>query len=214
MINLTDPTLQLQVRHEFGSTNIIANSPDDRMVAMTQVNVVNLQIPVRNPDTNFVSDFQSVPDVEALPTTATMGQLRELAFSPDGEWLISGYFPGGYRIHRKKGEPCLPVSVIPAQMPNYNARVVYTFTSEHKRALLLGSDFCHLIDLAREEPKELEAPADLQGVLDICTTPNGSTWAATKYITGARHSYFWDDGLQESLFCRPRNRLSGERRPV
>lgn len=185
MIDLTDPTLQVQVLHQFGTTDVIANSPDDRFTANREPNSVQLQIGVRNRDTNFLSDLTSVPDVETLPTTATMGEIRELAFSPDGEWLISGHWPGGYRIHRKKGEQYVPVSVIPSQMPNYNARVVYSFTSEHKRALLLGSDFCHLIDLRGDEPKELDAPADLHSVIDICSTPDGNTWAATKYIPGA-----------------------------
>ncbi|MFO0999443.1 MAG: protein kinase [Planctomycetaceae bacterium] len=187
MIDLSDPALPMQTLHQFGTTDVIANSPDNKLVAMSLYggNHFGIQIAARDPETNYVSNLDVVPDVTELPSSTETGQIRELAFSPDGEWLISGHWQGGYRICRKKGELYLPVSVIPSQMPTYNARVVYSFTSEHKRALLLGHDICHLIDLAGDKPTELDAPADLHAVLDICTAPDGTIWAATKYIPGA-----------------------------
>ena len=196
--DLSLPELPTSVLAELSQSYVIANSPDDRLVAMAgYASSHELQLGIRDPDTNHVSNLEIVPDVAELPKVQELGAIREVAFSPDGMCLIAGHYPGGYQIYRKQDHKFIPVAVIPSQMPIYNARVAFSFTSDHKQALLLGADVCYLLDLSLldEFPPdlplpthskfELEPPKELNGVVDFSISADGQTWAASKNNPGA-----------------------------
>lgn len=194
MTDLTSPTLETQTSPErFGSAYIVANSPDGQLTAMRMPEEDSTPLlGKRDESSGDVSGLTPIADVEGQPAAATLGRISDMAFSPDGQWLIAAHVPGGYRVFRKTADSFLPVAVIPAQMNQYGTRVVYSFTPERQVALLQGFDICLQVDLSL--PADQPIPESglsvvkaeiLHHCLDIATSADGQRWAAARNENGS-----------------------------
>ena len=184
IVDLTKPSLPSTFRETY-LQRVIAISPDGKLMAMPLSQAMNaIHFSNRNPLTNTSSPPEIESDASDPAVLRDLSSIRELVFSPDGEWLIAGHWPNAYRILHKRENNFRTIAVIPAQLPNYNTRVAFSFTDEHKRVLLLGSDGCQLVDLSSDQPKLLEAPEELRSVIDISVSADGQTWAASQNRPG------------------------------
>ncbi|MFM7059500.1 MAG: WD40 repeat domain-containing serine/threonine protein kinase [Planctomycetota bacterium] len=194
--DLTSPELNTSYDNiRFGDSTVIANTPDDIWFAGDLNNREHtLWVARRDATTQTLNAQQPIQDVTGVPESSSLGDLAELKFSPDGQWLISGHSTGGtsgYRILRKLADEFVPVAIIPANTDQYNVRVAYSFTSDHQIALLLAGDFCHQVDLSlppdRPVPEggfAIMHPEPLTGISDVTTSADGQTWAASKSTYG------------------------------
>ncbi len=145
----------------------VAVSPDGRLLACGSSGDICTVVDISQKDAPIVFQWK------------TTGICGEVAFSPDGNWMIASDKHVGYHVfHRAEGkweEKLLVKSNV------WQARVGYSFTGTHKIALVTAGGGIQPVDLSGEVPRELEMSANLDQIVDFAIDSTGEKWVATRH---------------------------------